>query len=288
MVKKSLVFLEFAVIVYLGLLIAGQLNLTPRDARLIDRTKPLWFMNPWRPAHLDAIQSDQPGQSGSMPSQEPQAAGNPDAAGQAGAPAFADGPRPAEGLTDAEREYVLSPTPELNAVIADLEERDVEKTESVLIPGLRDKPAPVVRKKAEKPAPKKTAPAGPIRITSLSVVPTADGAILKGFTSSPVERVDLLTTTSPPSMVLELYGKFAAYDGRVSVPQNKIFKAVKTELSPDKMRIIGVMTTTRAYVAPVSTAESQDEFAVEMTLSSAGQPNFELPGGLGTKGGQGQ
>jgi len=284
MVKKSLVFLEFAVILYLGLLIAGQLNLTPRDARLIDRTKPLWFMNPWRPAHLDGGQSDQP----SMASQEPQAAGNPAAGGQTGAPAFADGPRPAEGLTDAERDYVLSPAPELNAVIADLEERDVEKTESVLVPGLREKPAPVVRKKAEKPAPKKPAPAGPIRITSLSVVPTASGAILKGFTSSPVERVDLLTTTSPPSMVLELYGKFAAFDGRVSVPQNKIFKAVKTELSPDKMRIIGVMTTTRAYVAPVSTAESQDEFAVEMTLSSAGQPNFELPGGQGTMGGQGQ
>ncbi len=262
MVKKSIVFLELAAILYLGLLIAGQFNIAPQDARLIDRTKPLWFMNPWRPSHDNAALT---------PPSQPLDAGSE--------PAFADGPRTSEGLTEAERDYVLSPAPALNAVISGLEEKDVERTDSVLIPGEREKPAPEVRKKTEKrPAPKKAPAPGPIRITSLSVVPTANGAILKGFTSAPAARVELLTTTSPPSMVLELYGQFAAFDGKVSVPPNKIFKGVKTELTGDKMRIIGVMLTNKAYVAPVSTPESMDEFAVEMTLSSAGQPNFELPG----------
>lgn len=260
MVKRSIVVLQFVAIVYLGLLIAGQFGISLKDAQLIDRTKPLWFMNPWRPAQLPT-------------------AAEPNADATSREPAFAGAPRQGESLSEAERDYILSPTPALDAVISELESVDVESTESALIPGERVKSAPEVRKKTEKrPTPKKAPAPGPLRITSLGVVPTANGAMLKGFTSAPVSRVELLTTTSPPSMVLELYGQFEQFTGKVFVPPNKIFKAVNTQWSQDKIRIIGVMLTNEAYVAPVTRAESRDEFTVEMTLSSAGQPNFELKG----------
>ena len=268
MVKRSIVFIQLAAILYLGALIGGQLNLSPDAARHINRDAPFWFMNPWHPSGTEgaARESLNQGAAQSMGESVPAAA----------EPAFAGEERNEAYLAENSRRYILSPAPALDAIISGLAGEDVEETGSVLIPGEKVQGAPEVRKKTKKPAPEKAPAPGPIRITSLSVTPTANGALLAGFTSAPVERVDLLTTSSPPRMVLELYGQFAKYGASVSVPPNKIFKSVTTELADGKMRIIGVMLTDKAFVAPVTRAVSRDEFTVEMTLSSSGQPNFEL------------
>lgn len=255
MVKKSLVILQGMTVILLGALLFNQTTMTPEAARDIDRSRPLWFMHPWRPSPPAAPRDD--GGQGPLT-----------------APAGTE-----SRLTEANRRYILAPIPALNAVITDLEGKDLEPTGPMLIPGQQVR-SPVqspaaARKKPPHQAPaKEAAPAGPIRITGLTVSPAADGVRLTVSTSSPPERLDLLNFASPPRMVLELYGQFADYDQPIIVPKNPIFASLTTELSPGKMRISGVLLTEKAYVTPV-TSSGRHSITIGLTLNPGGQPDFE-------------
>lgn len=250
MIKKSIVVVQLAIAAALGVLIIGQIGISPERAARINKKAPLWFMNPWRPgepAHTDG------------PARQPDQAG-----GRAEASRVAN-----------IRRAVLAPSPALDALLTELESKDLEQAGPMLIPATVEPAHPKPRKRT-KPAPaprKKPAPvaAGPLRITALQVVPAANGVVVRGTTSAPVERMDLYTYASPPRMILELYGQFAPYGQTVSVPSNPIIRSMTTEVRPGKLRIVGKLLTGKATVAPVSRTSSRDGFAVELT--TAGGPS---------------
>jgi hypothetical protein len=249
MIKKMIVLLQLATALILGALIVWQVGLTPEKARHIDRKDPLWFMAPWRP---DTAQ----GPSGAAAPEGPQQA------------------RDKTVKAVAIRRSILAPSPALDAMIANLESKDLEAAGPVLIPAECAPGQPEVRKKVKPAADprKKPAAAGPVRITSLRVTATAHGVQVKGLTSAPVERMALYTFASPPRMILELYGTFDPYGQPIAVPANPIIQSVTTEVTGDKLRIIGTLLTDKAAVAPVTRASSRDAFAVELTLGPGDQP----------------
>jgi hypothetical protein len=252
MIKKTIVIVQLLIVCILGALIVGQLDISPEKAKRINRKDPLWFMAPWRPDGKD-------GASGSSPTPTPQATSNKVA------------------MEIANRHYILSPGPALSTIVTELENKDLEPTGPVLLPTERSQTQPTASKKGSKaPEPRKAPPpAGPLTIASLSVTPTANGVMLKGLTSAPAKRMELYTFVDPPRMVLELFGQFAPYSQSVSVPPNPIIASVVTEISGDKILIIGDLLTDKAYVAPAARVANRDEFAVELTLRDAGQANTE-------------
>jgi hypothetical protein len=253
MIKKSIVTVQLLIVFILGALIVGQLGISPDKAKRIDRKDPLWFMAPWRPDGKD----NAPGSSATPTSQT----------------------TPNKVTLDiTNRHYILSPGPALSTIVTELESKDLEPTGPVLLPTEHPQTQPVVHKKGSKaPEPRKASPpAGPITIASLSVTPTAKGVVLKGLTSAPAKRMELYTFVDPPRMVLELFGQFTPYGQAVSVPPNSIIQSVVTEISGDKMLIIGVLLTDKAYVAPATRVANSDEFAVELTLRDADQPKSEI------------
>jgi hypothetical protein len=253
MIKKTIVIVQLVIVCILGALIVGQLDISPEKAKRINRKDPLWFMAPWRPDGKDKT-------SGSSATPASQTTPNKIA------------------MEIANRHYILSPGPALSTIITELESKDLEPTGPVLLPTERPQAQPTVSKKGSKaPEPRKVPPpAGPLTIASLSVTPTANGVVLKGLTSAPAKRMELYTFVDPPRMVLELFGQFAPYSQSVSVPPNPIIASVVTEISGDKILIIGDLLTDKAYVAPTARVAHSDEFAVELTLRDAGQPKTEV------------
>lgn len=258
MIKKMIVLIQLAVIATLGALIIGQIGISPERAKRINKQAPLWFMNPWRVGDT--------GNAGDAAGATPQEAGKD---------------KPA--LASSIRRAVLAPSPALDAMITELESKGLETSGPVLIPAKDAKPAPEAPKKprpAAAPRKKPAAPAagGPLRVTGLQIVPAANGVIIQGSTSAPVERMDLYTYASPPRMILELYGSFAPYDGTIAVPPNGIVQSVTTEVTPNKLRLVGTLRTDKATVAPVSRTSGRDGFAVELT-TTASDGQVPAPGG---------
>lgn len=246
MIKKSIVMLQLATAVALAVLIIGQIGISPERAKHINKKAPLWFMNPWRIG-------DVPREGPDLPDQARQTSKN-DAARIASI-----------------RRAVLSPSPALDALLAELESKDLESAGPVLIPAKAAPPSVEAQPKTrpaqtprKKPAP---APAGPQKITSLQIVPAAGGVRISGTTAAPLERMDLYTYVSPPRMILELYGNFAPYGQAVSIPPNPIIQSVTTEVTPNKLRIVGTLLTDKATVAPVSQVAGRNSFAVELTTA---------------------
>lgn len=252
MVKKSIVGIQGAMVLLLAALLFGQFNMTPGAAKRIDRSHPLWFMHPFR---ADTPQSAAPTQPA-----------------QATSAAISDEAR----LAAANRRSILAPVPSLNAVVTDLEGKDLPAPGNVLVPGqLVQSPARAAtpRRRTPRPVARKAPAPGPIRLTGLAVSPTSDGATIRVSTSAPVSRIALFTFTEPPRMTLELDGDFAAYTQPVVVPPNQIFQALTTDTTPGKMRITGTLRTPKAYVVPVTTS-GRDSFTVGMTLNPDGQPDL--------------
>jgi hypothetical protein len=250
MIKKGIVIVQLAAALLLGIAIIGQLGMTPDKARRINRNETLWFMHPWRP--------DSPG---TAEAPAPSAQAQVDASGTAQAILI--------------RRCILSPSPALDAMVTALQNKDLEASGPVFIPARTEPAKPEVRKQVHS-APvkhkKKAVPGGANTVTSLVVSTVANGVLLKGLTAAPVERMDLYTYTSPPRMILELYGPFAAYKQPVTVPPNEILESVTTQVSPNKLRIIGTLRSGKVSVAPVTRASSRDAFSVELTVGTNGQP----------------
>lgn len=251
MIKKTIVLIQLAVIATLGALIIGQIGISPERAKRMNKQAPLWFMNPWRVG--------EPGNAGDAAGATPQEAGKGNT----------------QALASSIRRAVLAPSPALDAMITELESKGLETSGPVLIPAKDAKPAPAAPKKprpAAVPRKKPAAPAvdGPLRVTGVQIVPAANGVVIKGSTSAPVERMDLYTYASPPRMILELYGSFAPYDGAIAVPPNGIVQSVTTEVTPNKLRLVGTLLTDKATVAPVSRTSGRDGFAVELTTTASG------------------
>jgi hypothetical protein len=251
MIKKTIVGLELAVALILGALIVGQIGISPEKARQSNHRAPLWYVNPW---WSDTTQATVEGAAQTPPAQPSEA-------------------RSKRSRDIRVRQAILAPSAALDAMIANLENKDLEPAGSALIPAQSVQCQPEVQKKA-KPAPaarKKATPAAPLRVTTLQVVPEANGVAVKGLTSAPVERMDLYTYASPPRMILELYGTFDPYTQTITVPPNPIIQSVTTEITANKLRIIGTLLTDKAVVAPVSRASSRDAFAVELTIGAGAQ-----------------
>ncbi|WP_428560327.1 MAG: hypothetical protein ACP59X_16315 [Solidesulfovibrio sp. DCME] len=262
MIKKSIVGIEGVLALLLAAFLLGQLNLTPGAARRIDRSHPLWFMQPFRPQAAPPADSGQPAQATSGASTQP-------------AQATSTAPGDEASLAQANRRSILAPVTSLNAVVTDLEAKDLPGPGGVLVPGqLVQSPTQApARKRTTRPARKPPAP-GPLRLTDLTVRPTTDGATIRVATSAPVSRIALFTFTTPPRLTLELDGDFADYTQPIIVPPNQVFQTLTTETTPGKLRITGSLLTPKAYVVPVTTS-GQDSFTVGMTLNPDGQPNLD-------------
>ena len=244
MIKKVIVAAQCLVVLVLGAMVLGQIGLSPERARHIDRREPLWFLNPWRPG------------------------------GQEAAPA-ADNVKTqldTSARGEATRRYVLSPTPALNALVTDLENKSLQPVTSILdktpqtpaqAPGresAKTPPAPAAR---EKPA-----ASGPIRITGLAITPETDGVTIKGTTSAPVGQMDLVTYTAPPRVIVELHGRFSRYAKKIPVPQNPCIRSVTTLPAANRMRLVIDLLSPEAAIAPIARA-SQDGFEIKLMAPSA-------------------
>lgn len=255
MVKKIVVFAQVAAVLYLGALIVTQLGITPEAARRIDRGQPWWFLNPWHKA-VPQVDTGKAAETKLTPAQQ--------AADEL-------------AKTKSNRRYILAPGAAVNAMIAGLEKTDLQATVPALQPAAPAQPVQAAPEKTAKAAPDarkqnpETAGSKPLRITSLIVAATENGAMVRGFTSAPVERVDLMTLSSPPQMILELHGQFEKYDRPIVVPQNPVFKSLRVERQKGKMRIVGQLSTDKATVSPVTRAVTLDEFMVNLTLGAQGQ-----------------
>lgn len=252
MIKKSIVLVEFLIVLVLGALTVAQLGLSPERARAIDRREPLWFMNPWRPGGKETP--------------------------PAGHTVKAQLDDSARG--EATRRYVLSPTPAINAMVTDLANSALQPVTRVLDTSAKPQDASAVREKVEKrePEPRKhkdeALPTGTIRITNLTISSDPAGVRITGTTSSPVGEMDLVTYTSPPRVIVELHGRFARYGKRIEVPPNPCIRSVSTLPASNRMRLVVRLLTPATAIAPVARA-SKDGF--EINLVTPGQNTAAQP-----------
>ncbi|WP_027183762.1 AMIN domain-containing protein [Desulfovibrio inopinatus] len=128
-------------------------------------------------------------------------------------------------------------------------------------------PTPFVPKSTPtKPTPTTPTVSGKNAIRTIRVEVTKDGAVLQGTTAMPIDRVTMFTVSAPPRLVLDLHGVFANYKQTVNVPQNSIFKNVRTGLHKTKMRIVADLVSDKAAVVPLTRQTRANEFAVTMQL----------------------
>ena len=270
MIKKSIVFILSGCVLFTAYLIMNQTGTPPSAAVALKRRDNLWFMRPWKaPAPGQTAGKDGRGFTPAFGASE-----KPDASK---APPGEGPDRETAERVLLNREAILAPAPALDAVVAELEQKDLETGGRMTVPTeketskVRRRTKPHPKKKKKKKTPK---PAGPIRFTALSVAPSADGARLRGATSTPAERMDLLFYTSPPHVVLELYGEFAQAAPKVAVPENRIFKSVDVRFAPGKARIVGMLKTAKANVAPMTESGSRNDFEVKMILAPTDAAEF--------------
>lgn len=253
MIKKSIVIIQLVIVLVLGVLIVGQLGISPEKAKRINRKEPLWFMAPWRPEGKDG------------------------ASGAAATPPAQESPDPSS-RDMVNRHYILTPGPALNAIVTELENKDLESESQPFVSSRQSQQAqPEIHKKGKKtPEPRKAAPkpapAGPIAVTALSVVPSGNNVVLKGLTSAPVASMEVLTFASPPRMILELHGHFTPFDEPMSIPPNAIIQSVTTTVSENRMRITAALHTSKVSITPALRSGHGSEFVVELLLQTTGKP----------------